>query len=222
MEGSGSDGPSRKDGASRPDGFSRRRFLQGVGAVGVGALVVEDRIARAADEVAATPASSGAPTSGPINITLNVDGKGRSVIVEPRTTLLNALRDRLDPPITAPKLVCDMGTCGACTVLLNGKPVYGCLVLALDAVGKKITTSQGLGTPDHPSAIQAAFVEKDGQMCGFCTPGFTTCLSALFAENPTPTQEEMKEYCKGNFCRCGTYPRIFEAVAAVAKAGTNA
>jgi xanthine dehydrogenase YagT iron-sulfur-binding subunit len=204
------------------DGFSRRRFLKGVGAVGVGALVVEDRIVRAADDAAAPTLAPGAPTSGPISIALFVDGKTRKVTVEPRTTLLNALRDKLDPPITAPKLVCDMGTCGACTVLLDGKPVYGCLVLAVDAVGKKITTASGLGTPEHPNPIQAQFVEKDGQMCGFCTPGFTTCLSSLFAQNPTPTQDEMKEYCKGNFCRCGTYPRIFEAVAAAAKANSNA
>jgi xanthine dehydrogenase YagT iron-sulfur-binding subunit len=124
------------------------------------------------------------------------------------------LRDRLDPPATGAKLVCDAGTCGACTVLLDGRPVYGCMVLAVDAVGKKITTVEGLGSPENLSPLQAAFVEKDALMCGFCTPGFVVTLSALLAKNPHPSLEQVREGCKGNFCRCGTYPRIFEAALA--------
>ena len=115
-----------------------------------------------------------------------------------------------------PKLVSDAGACGACTVLLEGA-VYSCLVLAVDAAGKKVTTVEGLGTPDNLNAVQAAFVEQDALMCGFCTPGFVTTISAYLKKNPNPTLDEVREACKGNFCRCGTYPRIFEAALAAAK-----
>jgi aerobic-type carbon monoxide dehydrogenase small subunit (CoxS/CutS family) len=110
-----------------------------------------------------------------------------------------------------------MGTCGACTVLIDDKPVYSCLVLAVDAANKKITTAEGLGTPEKPNAVQAAFVEHDALMCGFCTPGFVTTISAYLKKNPNPSLAEVKEACKGNFCRCGTYPRVFEAALAAAK-----
>jgi len=129
------------------------------------------------------------------------------------------MRDRLEPGITGPKLVCDQGTCGACTVIMDGKPVYSCLVLAVDAVGSKLTTVEGLGTPENMSAVQNAFVEHDGLMCGFCTPGFVTTVSAYLKQNSNPTLDEVREACKGNFCRCGTYPRVFEAALAAAKAG---
>ena len=146
-----------------------------------------------------------------------MNGNKRDVQVEPRTTLLNALRNHLEPAVTGPKLVCDMGTCGACTVLLDGKPVYSCLVLAVDAVNKKITTVEGLGSPENPNAVQAAFVENDALMCGFCTPGFVTTISAYLKKNPNPSLAEVREACKGNFCRCGTYPRVFEAALAASK-----
>jgi aerobic-type carbon monoxide dehydrogenase small subunit (CoxS/CutS family) len=132
------------------------------------------------------------------------------------------MRDRLDPGVTGPKLVCDVGTCGACTVLMDGKPVYSCLVLAVDAVGKKLTTVEGLGTPENLNEVQKAFVEHDGLMCGFCTPGFVTTISAYLKKNSTPTLDQVREACKGNFCRCGTYPRVFEAALAAAKAGATA
>jgi aerobic-type carbon monoxide dehydrogenase small subunit (CoxS/CutS family) len=110
-----------------------------------------------------------------------------------------------------------MGTCGGCTVLLDGKPAYSCMVFAVDAVNRKITTVEGLGTPEKPNAVQAAFVEHDALMCGFCTPGFVTTISAYLKKNPNPTLAEVREACKGNFCRCGTYPRVFEAALAAAK-----
>ena len=195
---------------------SRRKFLKGVGIAGAGAAVVDKLwIEAEAKEKQTAPKV----VSGNVKITLDVNGEKRSVEVEPRTTLLNTLRNRLEPAVTGPKLVCDAGTCGACTVLLDGKPAYSCLVLAVDAVNKKITTVEGLGTPERLSSVQTAFVEKDALMCGFCTPGFVTTISAYLKKNPNPSLAEVREACKGNFCRCGTYPRVFEAALAAAKSG---
>jgi xanthine dehydrogenase YagT iron-sulfur-binding subunit len=192
----------------------RRKFLKGVGIAGAGAAVVDSLWVEAN---AAEKEADNQPLSGNVKLVLDVNGTKRSVEVEPRTTLLNALRNHLDPAVTGPKLVCDMGTCGACTVMLDGKTAYSCLVLAVDATNRKITTVEGLGTPDNPNAVQAAFVEHDALMCGFCTPGFVTTISAYLKQNPNPTLAEVREACKGNFCRCGTYPRVFEAALAAAK-----
>jgi aerobic-type carbon monoxide dehydrogenase small subunit (CoxS/CutS family) len=193
---------------------SRRKFLKGVGIAGAGAAVA-DRLW--VETEAAKPAGPAKSLSGTVRITLDLNGQKRSVQVEPRTTLLNAVRNHLEPAITGPKLVCDMGSCGACTVLVDGKPAYSCLILAVDATNKKITTVEGLGSPEKPNAVQTAFVEHDGLMCGFCTPGFVTTISAYLKKNPNPSLDEVREACKGNFCRCGTYPRVFEAALAAAK-----
>jgi aerobic-type carbon monoxide dehydrogenase small subunit (CoxS/CutS family) len=207
---------SRDDAEHNP---SRRKFLKGVGIAGAGAAIA-DHIWQETEAKEEQPAQLQA-VSGATKITLQVNGKPRSVEVEPRTTLLNALRNHLDPAVTGPKLVCDVGTCGACTVLLDGKPAYSCLVLAVDATNKKITTVEGLGSPENPNAVQAAFVEHDALMCGFCTPGFVTTISAYLKKNPNPSLEEVREACKGNFCRCGTYPRVFEAALAAAKSSDS-
>jgi aerobic-type carbon monoxide dehydrogenase small subunit (CoxS/CutS family) len=203
---------------AKQSGYSRRRFLQGVGVAGVGALVAEHPLLRAAETPPPSPDATDRPISGNVDIVLNVNGQPRKVTVEPRTTLLNALRNNMDPPITGPKLVCDMGTCGGCTVLLDDKPVYGCLQLAIDVVGRKITTVEGIGTPERLSPVQAAFGEHDAMMCGFCTDGFVTSITGLLKANPNPTEHQVREACKGNFCRCGTYPRIFQAALEAAKA----
>src|SRR5713101_2373269 len=208
----------RKKKGSRYDP-SRRKFLKGVGIAGASAALAEHLLAPDAGGVIPKLNAPGDPVGGAVSIALDVNGQKRNVTVEPRTTLLNAMRDRLDPAIAGPKLVCDMGTCGACTVIMEGKPVYSCLVLAVDAVGKKLTTVEGLGSPENMNGVQKAFVEHDGLMCGFCTPGFVTTISAYLKKNPNPTLDEVREACKGNFCRCGTYPRVFEAALAAAKAG---
>ena len=199
-------------------GVSRRGFLRGVGAA---AVVADTIISRAAHAAAEIPGPDGTalsePISGQVPITLTINGQKRSVTVEPRTTLLSAIRDRMDPPLTGPKLVCDAGTCGACTVLLDGKPIYGCSVLAIDMIGKEITTVEGLGTPDHLSPVQEAFCEKDAMMCGYCTSGFVTTVTGLLKANPNPTLEEVREGCKGNFCRCGTFPHVFQAALSAAE-----
>jgi aerobic-type carbon monoxide dehydrogenase small subunit (CoxS/CutS family) len=193
---------------------SRRKFLKGVGVAGAGAAIADHLWTTA--EAEESQAKSNV-MSGEGMIVLNVNGVQQTVEVEPRTTLLNAMRNHLEPGVTGPKLVCDMGTCGACTVLMEDKPVYSCLVLAVDAANKKITTVEGLGTPEKPNAVQAAFVEHDALMCGFCTPGFVTTISAYLKKNPNPSLEQVREACKGNFCRCGTYPRVFEAALAAAR-----
>ncbi|HAF12158.1 MAG TPA: hypothetical protein DCK99_00395, partial [Blastocatellia bacterium] len=199
----------KSDAAGGSYDASRRRFLKGVGIAGAGAAFADHLLA---DTKAAEAQANGPPSfvAGTVEIVLEINGQKRSVRVEPRTTLLNTLRNHLDPPLTGPKLVCDMGTCGACTVLLADQPVYSCLVLAVDAVGKKIITVEGLGSAEKPNPVQNAFVDKDALMCGFCTPGFVTTISAYLKKNSNPTLQDVREACKGNFCRCGTYPRVFE------------
>lgn len=206
-----------KDDNSQSHDPGRRKFLKGVGIAGAGAAVVDKLWVEA--EAKENQASGAQTLSGSVKVVLDVNGARRTVELEPRTTLLNALRNHVEPAVTGPKLVCDAGTCGACTVLLDGKPAYSCLVFAVDATNKKITTVEGLGTPEKPNAVQAAFIEKDALMCGFCTPGFVTTISAYLKRNPNPSLAEVREACKGNFCRCGTYPRVFEAVLAAAKNG---
>ena len=200
---------------------SRRRFLKGVGIAGAGAAVA-DKLWIDVEPTESGPQAKGSrPLSGAVPVVLDINGQKKTIQIEPRTTLLNALRNHVEPPVTGPKLVCDMGTCGACTIVLDGKPVYSCLVLAVDAVGKPITTVEGLGAPEKLNAVQSAFVEHDALMCGFCTPGFVTMISAYLKKNPSPTISEVREACKGNFCRCGTYPRVFEAALAAAKSGRS-
>jgi xanthine dehydrogenase YagT iron-sulfur-binding subunit len=192
----------------RPKNPSRRRFLAGVGLAGAGAALAKH----------ANAFRGKAPISvRELTVPLVVNGKKREIAVEARTTLLSALRDRLDPPLIGPKQVCDQGACGACTVLLDGRPVNSCLVLAADAIGARIVTAEGLGTPAHLSPLQAALVKHDGLMCGYCTPGFVVTLTALLDRNGSPTLSEVQRACVGNFCRCGTYPRVFEAALAAAK-----
>jgi aerobic-type carbon monoxide dehydrogenase small subunit (CoxS/CutS family) len=177
-------------------------------------------VGAAATGLVGTAANSAhAEVLGPdaVPLSLKVNGVVRSVTVEPRVTLLRALRNHLD--LTGAKEVCDRGACGACTVLVDGNPACSCLMLAADAVGHEITTVEGLGSPEKMSPVQAAFVECDALQCGFCTPGFVVSSTALLARKPDPTLEEIRQGVAGNLCRCGTYGRIFEAVQKAAKAG---
>jgi aerobic-type carbon monoxide dehydrogenase small subunit (CoxS/CutS family) len=197
-------------------GVSRRGFMRdvglGSGAIGTGIL---ERTA-----TAEAPAKAAGP--GPVPVTLHVNGKPYQLTLEPRVTLLDALRDHLD--LTGAKKVCDRGNCGACTVTLNGKAVYSCSVLAIDAQGKQIETVESLtaeGKPHDP--LVAAFVDQDGLQCGFCTPGFVMASKALLDRNPDPTLEQVESGLSGNLCRCGTYMGLRKAVlqAAGAKKGAH-
>lgn len=143
-------------------------------------------------------------------IELNVNDSVRSVEVRHHWTLLRVLREALG--LTGAKRGCDRGECGACTVLLDGKPVYSCQMLALQAVGRSITTVEALGDSDNLHPIQQAFLENDGGQCGYCTPGFVMSVKALLAETPEPTEEQIRHALSGNLCRCNAYGRIIESV----------
>ena len=210
-----SNNDSEKDKRAQ-SGFSRRSWLRGAG-IGtgvVGAGVLEQEAdAQAAPKV----------MSGEVEIALDINGRKRSVKVEPRTTLLDALRNRMD--LTGAKRVCDRGTCGACTVSVNGKIIYGCTMLAVDAVGKKIQTIEGIAPEGQLHPVSAAFVNHDAQQCGYCTPGFVMAAKGFLDKNPNPTQEQVEKGLAGNICRCGTYVGVRKAVLEAAKnyrGGSNA
>lgn len=149
-------------------------------------------------------------------ISLTVNGEEHQVVVEPRTTLLEVLRDALG--LTGAKEGCSLGNCGACTVLLHGKPVLSCLLLAVEAQGKEIVTIEGLAEGGRLHPIQEAFVEHGAVQCGFCIPGMILSAKALLDENPDPTEEEVKEAISGNLCRCTGYSSAVKAILAAAKA----
>ena len=154
---------------------------------------------------------------GAVPITLHVNGKSVKASVEPRETLLDVLRNQLD--LSGAKRVCDRASCGACSVLINGKVMYACSVLAIDAQGNEITTIEGFalaGGKPHP--IVQSFVNHDAQQCGYCTPGFVVASKAFLDRNPNPTYEQVEDGLGGNLCRCGTYVGIRQAVLEAAQA----
>jgi len=156
---------------------------------------------------------------GTVPISLNVNGKALKLEVEPRVPLLEALRNHSN--LTGSKEVCDRGTCGACTVLFEDKPVYSCSVLAIEAQGKAITTIEGLAQNGQLSPVQGAFIDQDALMCGYCTPGFVMSVTALLKQNPHPTADQVRHACSGNLCRCGTYPRVMQAALKAAGVATT-
>lgn len=148
-------------------------------------------------------------------ISLTVNGIERSVEIEPRTTLLDMVREQLG--LTGAKLGCDIQVCGACTLLLNGKPVSACSVLAIDADGCAVLTIEGLSQKDSLHPLQEAFMEFGALQCGYCTSGFILTAKALLDECPRPSEQEIKDYLAGNFCRCGCYQEIVQAIKNVAR-----
>ena len=202
---------AKKQSSETNSGLSRRGFLKGVGAGG--AVVSIATGCTSLDRNGAVTLEPRGP--GNTSITLNINGRRRKLAVEPRVTLLDALRNRLD--LTGSKKVCDRGTCGSCTVLVDGEPAYSCSMLAVEAAGRKITTIEGLGTPERMNAVQKAFVENDAQQCGFCTPGFVVACTAVLTKNPNATLAEAQAGCGGNLCRCGTYVGMNVALMDAAK-----
>lgn len=202
---------SDKTEAAKGPGVSRRGFLKGigVGTVATGLISpvgLRDALAREGNLVG----------PGEVPVTLQINGEIRKLNLEPRVTLLDALRNRLD--LTGAKKVCDRATCGACTVLVDGHPVYSCTMLAIEAEGRQITTIEGLGTPAKMNPVQKAFVKHDAQQCGFCTPGFVVASTAFVRKHPDATLDEVRQGLGGNLCRCGTYAGMMLAVVDAAKA----
>jgi len=184
--------------------ISRRQFLEGTGTV----LTV----AAAAPALRAQrPAANPVPRTA---IALTLNGTARRLDVDDRWTLVEALRDHLES--TGTKIGCDRGECGACTVLLDGRPVYSCSNLAVWADGRSIQTVEGLAQGERLDPLQRAFIERDGPQCGFCTSGQLMSAKALLNRNPHPTAEEARAAMTGNLCRCSNYNRYVEAVLSAA------
>jgi xanthine dehydrogenase YagT iron-sulfur-binding subunit len=186
--------------------ISRRTFVETTGA----GLVVATGVPLAAQESAAQPAHTVPRTS----IQLVINGAEQHVEVEDRWTLVEVLRDHLG--LTGTKIGCDRGECGACTVLLDGKPVYSCSQLAVWADGRTVQTVEGLARGEHLHPLQEAFIEHDGPQCGYCTSGQLMSAKALLDHNPHPTADEVRAAMTGNICRCSNYNRYVESVLAAA------
>ena len=193
----------KDDDARSPEpasGVTRRDFMK-ISGIGVAVpLLVGPTVVEAAGEEVAVQGP------GKVPVQLTVNGKQLKAQLEPRVTLLDALRDNFN--LTGAKRVCDRGVCGACTVLMDGKPVYACAVLAIDAQGAKITTIEGLAEGEALTPLMQAFIDHDAQQCGFCTPGFIVATTHFLEQHPHPTAEDIRHGLSGNYCRCGTYTGI--------------
>jgi len=198
------------DDVKKPNEVSRRDFLK-ISGVSAAVPLIGTKIVQAAG----APVKVYGPGKTPIALTIN--GNKHSLQLEPRVTLLDAMRDQL--AITGAKRVCDRAECGACTVLLDGKTVYACSMLAIEAQDKAITTVESVAQNDRLHPIQQAFVDNDGSQCGFCTPRFVVATKALLDKHPNPTSDQIRHGLSGNLCRCGTYHGIRQAIAQVAQKG---
>lgn len=196
--------------------FSRRGFMQGVGA-GTAATTAAGILSTPEEAQAQANVKAQGPAAVPVTLTVN--GRPLKTSIEPRETLLDTLRTKFDH--TGAKRVCDRGTCGACTVIIDNKVQYGCTVLAIDAQGKQIQTIESLTANGKTHPIVPAFVNNDAQQCGYCTPGFVMAAKGFLDRNPNPTYEQVKDGLGGNLCRCGTYVGVRRAVLEAAKALTS-
>jgi xanthine dehydrogenase YagT iron-sulfur-binding subunit len=210
--------PPKDERPDKPDteriNVSRRDFLK---TAGVGSLATAVTAAGAAEVEAQTGPRVVGP--GDVPVSLLVNGKRVDLRIEPRVTLLDAVRNRAD--LTGNKRVCDRGTCGACTMIVDGRTVYSCSTLAIEVQGKQIRTVDGLSTGNTLHPVQQAFCDVDALMCGFCTPGFVMAVTALLEKIPNPTPEQARRGLDGNICRCGTFKRIMEATQAAAAKGVR-
>jgi xanthine dehydrogenase YagT iron-sulfur-binding subunit len=193
--------------------FSRRGFLKGAG-VTAATTVIESANALVRDTKEALQ-SDRAVGPDALAVKLHVNGHEHLVTIEPRYTLAETLRDNLG--LTGTKVVCDRGSCSACTVWIDNIPQLACMTLAIDTIGRKVTTIEGLSDGDTMHQVQAAFVKHDAMQCGFCTPGMIMSCAALLDRNPNPNLDDVKRAVSGNLCRCGTYPKVFAATLDVAQ-----
>jgi xanthine dehydrogenase YagT iron-sulfur-binding subunit len=185
---------------------SRRTFLKSLGTVAATAATAQVQSVAAELEKANAEKTVG---PGAVPVTLTVNGEKLDLMLEPRVTLLDALRNYSS--LTGAKEGCDRASCGACTVLMDDLPIYSCQKLAIEAQGREITTIEGLAKNGKLSPVQQAFWDRDALQCGYCTPGFIMSVTALLKFNPRPTADEIKHACAGNLCRCGTHPHIVQA-----------
>jgi len=200
---------------AKPTGFSRRAFLRGAGFSVAGTALLNTGLVGSAYAAGAAGADVHGP--GRVPVGLKVNGREHRLALEPRITLAAALRDELG--LTGTKVVCDRGACSACTVFIDGTPACSCMTLAIEVGKREITTIEGLAKDGKLHPVQEAFVECDASMCGFCTPGMVMSCAALLKRTPQPTEEQIHTAVSGNLCRCGTYPKVFEATVLAAKKG---
>ncbi|MBP7569673.1 MAG: (2Fe-2S)-binding protein [Acidobacteria bacterium] len=203
-----------EDPSRQATGVSRRGFIATVGTGAVAAATVA--------KVGAQAGSATLPDGAEmVRVALDVNGRTHRLLVEPRWSLLYVLRERLG--LTGTKLGCERGECGVCTVLVDDKPQYSCMMLAVEAEGRRITTVEGLMQGEELGPVQQAFVEEDAFQCGYCTPGQVMAVEGLLRATPEPTTEQIREGVSGNLCRCGAYAHIFKAAeraSAMRKGGT--
>jgi len=192
-------------------GISRRGFLKGAGLTTAGTVLVSTGAMSLGAEGAADK------TVGPdaLIINLKINGRIKRVSVEPRATLAHVLRDHLQ--LTGTKVVCDRGSCSACTVWLDGTPVNSCMTLAIDVGAREISTIEGVAKDGELTPLQESFIEHDASQCGFCTSGMIMTASHFLDKNPNPDLNQVKHALSGNYCRCGTHPHVFKATLDAAK-----
>lgn len=192
--------------------FSRRGFLKGAGLTAAGTVIASSGVMSMKGQQLQTDKTLGPDA---VNIKMRVNGKIRQFSVEPRTTLAEALRIELQ--LTGTKIGCDRGSCSACTVWLDGVPTLSCMTLAVEVGEKEVITIEGLAKNGKLHPVQEAFIEHDASQCGFCTSGMIMSTANLLKENTDPTIEDVKDATRGNFCRCGTHPKVFDATLDAAK-----
>ena len=191
------------------NGITRRGFLKGAGFTAAGTALLEgvQAFGREPKDVVNHGVTELGP--GPVPVRLNVNGQEHTIQIEPRTTLAEALRIQMG--LTGTKIICDRGTCSGCTVWLDKMPVNSCMTLAVDAIGHKVTTIEGISANGELHPLQVAFVKHDALQCGFCTPGMVMSCASLLERNPKPSEQDVRHAIAGNLCRCGAYPRVVAA-----------
>ena len=198
---------NQKSGAKPGNGISRRSFIRGAGLSTAGSVLLTTNAFALNNKEPLTAENEFGPDA--MTIKMKVNGITKSLSVEPRTTLASALRDHLE--LTGTKVVCDRGSCSACTVYLDGKPVNACMLSVFDVGDKEVTTIEGIAKNGELHPVQQAFIEHDASQCGYCTPGMVMSCVHLVDNNSDPNLEDVKNATRGNLCRCGTHPHVFKA-----------
>ncbi len=196
----------KKSNPRQTGSFSRRGFLKGAGITAAGTVIASSGVLSLHGQAPDTNKTLGPDT---ITISMKVNGKMRKLSIEPRTTLADALRIKLQ--LTGTKVGCDRGSCSACTVWIDDLPTLSCMTLAVEVGNREVTTIEGIAKNGKLHPVQEAFIEHDASQCGFCTPGMIMSTAHLLDENSNPTLDDIKSATRGNFCRCGTHPKVFVA-----------